>query len=220
MDKLVIVADELKSLGFQDCKSWVSELLVEALSTTVPIEKLAVNFPLLPIDQQQPKILFLIELYVLNSLAAAEALAEVLARYEQDVKFSVYRVAEREDFGFERSWLLGEPSPSMKMVSLITRKQGMSVSEFDNYWSRQHRQKALSYDIPLWRYQQDTIVSCVGDSRQFDGVSLLHFKRSTDFRDRWLKTPLQAISGAWDATRFMNFSQSITEKMIEVIYRD
>jgi len=221
MDKVIIVVDKLNTLHFDNYRTYLADTFIDALGRSGLAVKLTANWPLSTgTEQQQPNILGLFELYVVEYTSTITVLKEIVEAYAKELALSIYSVNEREDFGFQRVWSLGEQSPGMKMISLITRKREMSEEEFDQYWSNRHRQKALSYEIPLWRYQQNKIINYLEDSRPFDGISLLHFKQKIDFRNRWLKTPIQAISGAWDATRFMEFRESVTEKMVEVICID
>jgi hypothetical protein len=119
---------------------------------------------------------------------ALSSLAERVQR-ELPCHVSVYLVHERPFVVSPRTWPLGEPSPQVKVLSMLVRKQGLSRQEFDATWGGPHAELALS-----WRkdggatgghYVQNLVINRIGDDAPaLDGIGEGEGPRAVSERER------------------------------------
>ena len=109
----------------------------------------------------------------------------------------------------EERLIIDDPQPAsekppVKAIFLISRKDGMSVSEFQDYWFSEHAPQ-IPRDAGVARYTQCHQVQSTYEtgSPAYDGVAELSFRDIDAFRDYWLSDRVQAIFAA-DAPRFLH----------------
>jgi hypothetical protein len=148
-------------------------------------------------------------------------------------------VEENLPLAYERTWASGTPSPGVRMVSTIYRRDGMSRADFEKHWLGVHTKIAKSYTIPVWNYSQNIVrESLVGgadaadmpsqsdsagsaerfDSAEIDGFVGMHFKSADEMRARWQDYPAEAEVGALDAAKFMNIDRSASMTAAETVW--
>lgn len=91
-----------------------------------------------------------------------------------------------------------------KAVFLLTRKAGMSVSEFQDYWVNGHAPQ-IPTDAGIVRYAQNHTVASTydNDTPAYDGVAELWFENYDAFTEYWTSDRIQAIFAA-DAPKFLD----------------
>lgn len=183
------------------------------------ISKVVLNTPFDNSDSD-PEIPLLIEVY-----GQAEQLLPAINNMASELKgifdIEAYRVEENLPARYHISWNIGTASPGMRLISMIYKKDSLSKKEFSDYWHNQHAKVATSYTIPVWNYSQNTVTEILtANSPAFDGIAALHFKHKDDLKNRWLKTPLEAVRGPRDALNFMNMTNTRSQEMTETILKD
>jgi hypothetical protein len=114
----------------------------------------------------------------LETTAAPADLTAIADRVAHDLdracKTDVYLVRTRAYVTTPRTWPLGEASPGSKLFTMLTRKDGLSLADFDAVWSGPHAKLALSWrevgHVKDGRYVQNLVVSRVGDTAPLDGI--------------------------------------------------
>jgi hypothetical protein len=147
---------------------------------------------------------------------------EVLRNTAASWPFSAraWRVAEHVPMAYERVWPSGEPSPGVRLVSSIHRRDGMSRADFEAYWLGPHTRVARSYTVPVWHYNQNIVLEALtGDSPE-DGFVGMHFRSAEEMRARWQDYPDEARAGASDAEKFMAVERSVSMVAIEMVWAD
>lgn len=174
-----------------------------------------------PFDEAESgsEIPALFELY-----GSTEVLESSVVKLQQSLrssfKIEAYLVEENLPARYQIDWPVGQASPGIRHISLIIKKDSLDKSEFKRYWHNQHAKIAVSYKIAVWNYSQNVVVKILTrGSPVIDGVAALHFRNPNDMRDRWLKTPWQAVRGPLDALNFMKLSDSRNQTMREIILK-
>ena len=103
---------------------------------------------------------------------------------------------------------IGVDTPLVKMIFLLRRKPGMSVTEFQDYWLNGHAPQ-IPRDAGVMRYVQcHQLVETYEDSEPpFDGVAELSFADLDTMNSYWGSERIQAIFAA-DAPRFMDLENT------------
>ena len=99
---------------------------------------------------------------------------------------------------------LEKDTQCLKAVFLLTRKPGMSVTDFQDYWLHGHGPQ-IPRDAGVLRYTQSHTLeqTYIDDTPAYDGVAELTFKDYAAFIDYWTSEQVQAIF-AEDAPRFLD----------------
>ncbi len=127
-------------------------------------------------------------------------------------------VAEHVPVAYDRSWPSGDPSPGVRMISSIHRREGMSRAEFEAYWLGPHTEVARSYTIPVWHYNQNVVIESLTPGCDADGFVGMHFRSAEELRARWQEHPTEAAAGARDAANFMALDRSLSITAIETVW--
>ena len=92
----------------------------------------------------------------------------------------------------------------LKAIFLLTRKKGMSVDDFQEYWLNEHAPQ-IPRDAGVLRYTQSHTVPATyaSDNPAYDGVAELTFRDYTAFVEYWTSERIQNIF-AEDAPRFLD----------------
>lgn len=95
-------------------------------------------------------------------------------------------------------------TPLVKAVFLLNRKPGMSVADFQTYWTDVHAPQ-IPRDMGVMRYVQcHQLPETYGDtSPAYDGVAELSFADTAAFEAYWTNERVQAIFAA-DAPQFLD----------------
>jgi hypothetical protein len=220
--KIVLVWDGDDSGGIYS-STWARANLLEPLLDDPRIKRLAYSVPFCDAEQIQQceadaGIKFVIEMYGAET-ALAEITGKLVSNHSQ-LPLAVYRVKERQPRAYARNWSLGEATPGVRMVALMTKKSDSTADQFDAYWRDQHTPIALAQPVAVWNYLQNTVIDCEGKCATIDGIALEQFQSATATRDRWLKTPWSAFKGVWSAMKFMDLSQARMQLMTEFVVKD
>ena len=129
-------------------------------------------------------------------------------------------VEEHIPVEYERTWASGEPSPGVRLISSIHRRDGMSRAEFEDYWLGPHTEVARSYTVAVWHYNQNIVVEPLTPDSGEDGFVGMHFRNAEQLRARWQDHPAEAAAGARDAARFMMVDRSLSITAIETVWED
>ena len=169
----------------------------------------------------------------------AKRLLQIVASWPFSAR--AWLVEENLPLGYERTWASGTPSPGVRMVSTIYRRDGMSRADFEKHWLGVHTKIAKSYTIPVWNYSQNVVrESLVSgahaadmtsqsdsassaerfDSAEIDGFVGMHFKSADEMRARWQDYPAEAEVGALDAAKFMNIDRSASMTAVETVWEE
>ena len=99
---------------------------------------------------------------------------------------------------------LQKDTQCIKAIFLLTRKPGMSVVDFQDYWLNSHAPQ-IPRDAAVLRYTQSHTLpeTYEYDSPVYDGVAELTFKDYQAFLDYWTSERIQNIF-AEDAPRFLD----------------
>ncbi len=191
-------------------RHWIHNKTLAKIVFNIPFDK----------TETQTEIPLMIEVY-----GPAKALRKVVKQLEDDLKtrfmLHAYLVSENLPAQYQISWAINTPSPGMRLISMIYKKDALSKKQFANYWNNQHAKIATSYSIPVWNYSQNTITEVLTiNSPPYDGIAALHFKHKDDLKNRWIKTPLEAARGPRDALNFMDMDNTRSQEMTELILKD
>ena len=127
-------------------------------------------------------------------------------------------VSEHVPLAYDRTWPSGDPSPGVRMISSIHRRQGMSRADFQAYWLGPHTEVAQSYTIPVWHYNQNIVIESLTPDSDEDGFVGMHFRSAEDMRARWQEHPTEAKAGARDAANFMAVDRSLSITAVETVW--
>ena len=101
-----------------------------------------------------------------------------------------YRVEERLQWDYQRTWPLGEPSPGIKRVAFLQRIPTISREEFARHWSEIHAPLARRHHPALWRYVQNVLPEpLTPETPPCDGIVELSFKEPADMLERMYDSP-------------------------------
>jgi hypothetical protein len=153
--------------------------------------------------------------------SALSALAERVQRALGDAcSVGVYLVHERRFVVTPRSWPLGQPSPDVKVLNMLVRKQGLSLEDFAATWAGPHAELALS-----WRkvdgatgghYVQNLVVERIGrDAPAFDGIGEGEGPHAASEREREAR-----MKAAQHTPEFVDTSKLTMFVTREVILKD
>ena len=73
--------------------------------------------------------------------------------------------------------------------------------------------------LPSTYTQYVTRRSLFGETKEPDGVMVMHFRTAQDRANRWARHPDEAARGATDAAVFMDLTQPASAVMHETIWR-
>jgi hypothetical protein len=133
---------------------------------------------------------------------------------------SAWLVDERSPVRYDRSWPSGTPSPGLRMISTLHRREPMSREAFAAHWHGPHTRIAASYTIPVWHYNQNLVVEALANDNGEDGFVGMHFETPTQLASRWADHPEEAARGAEDAERFMDTQRSRTLVAVETVWEE
>jgi len=115
----------------------------------------------------------------------------------------VFRVDEKEERPYDRTWPDGERSPGIKSFYVAVRNPAMTHDEFARYWGEQHAPLALKIHIGMWRYTRNVVSSALtADAPPFDGMAILHFRSGFDLRERFYDSEEGRAAIAADVAKF------------------
>jgi uncharacterized protein (TIGR02118 family) len=132
----------------------------------------------------------------------------------------VWRIIANERKTAERVTEDGEPSPGVKMVSFMTRAEGLSHEQFVRHWTERHTPLALRHHVGLWNYTQNVVRrSYTPGGRGVDGIAELHFRTRDDFENRFFDSDEGRDAIRTDVKRFMTQGASSAALVTEFILR-
>lgn len=111
--------------------------------------------------------------------ADTRSLGRIARRIERQIRrtcpIDTYLVREQRFLTQTRIWQLGEPSPDIKVLTTLVRKEGLSRDEFQSEWSGPHSEMALSWrrdqSDQNGRYVQNLVMGRIGkDTPAIDGI--------------------------------------------------
>lgn len=93
-----------------------------------------------------------------------------------------YRVDERVQRDYERTWAYGEPSPGRKMLSPLRHADGLSHEQFVDHWRERHVPLALKHVLGMGRYVTNVVVEpLTPDAPEIDGIVEVHYVEKRRF---------------------------------------
>jgi uncharacterized protein (TIGR02118 family) len=156
-------------------------------------------------------------------LTRAHDLDDVPARdalYALGRRVEVWRVDPRRPIAWERSWPDGEYAPGVKMVSFMSRADGLTHEQFARHWAENHTPLAVRHHVGLWNYTQNVVRrSYSPGGNAIDGVAELHFRTREDFVDRFFDSDAGRDVILADVGRFMARPSPETALMRELPLR-
>ena len=146
----------------------------------------------------------------------ADRLRQIVESWPVAVR--AWLVAEHVPLAYDRTWPSGAPSPGIRMISSIHRRDGMSRAEFAAYWLGPHTEVAQHYTVPVWHYNQNVVIESLTSDAGEDGFVGMHFRSAEQLRARWQDHPRQAAAGAKDAANFMAVDRSLSITAVETVW--
>jgi uncharacterized protein (TIGR02118 family) len=137
------------------------------------------------------------------------ASAEGATAVEQDAAeiFSsgvAYHVAQEVQRDYERAWADGQPSPGVKMVYPVRRKQDVPHDQFVQHWQGKHVPIVLQYMNGISRYVTDVVVAPIGKAPEIDGIVELHYLRPEAMQGARYNAPEADAIMADDVAKFLD----------------
>ncbi len=86
-----------------------------------------------------------------------------------------YHVLPGVQRDYARNWPDGAPSPGVKMVYPVQRKEGITHEQFEEHWVKKHVPIVLKYMNGISRYVTNPVVRKVGKAPEVDGFVELHY---------------------------------------------
>ncbi|MBA4179911.1 MAG: hypothetical protein C0506_04910 [Anaerolinea sp.] len=115
----------------------------------------------------------------------------------------VYRVDEKVERDYGRTWPAGERSPGVKSFFLALRHPEMSHDQFAAYWGGQHAPLALKIHVGMWRYTRNVVAEALTPGApDWDGMAILHFRTALDLRERFYDSDEGRAAIAADIAKF------------------
>jgi len=164
-------------------------------------ERVVIDIPDQHGDETVPRVDGVVSLWSSQSLADPGLLSQVrdaiCASYAQRETITgahvvwAYNVNELVQWDYDRTWECGQPSPGVKQISFLTRRQGLTLADFEDRWRRLHTPLAKLHHPAIWRYVQNLVQDEViapnntSDDLHADGIAELHFRTSRDRQDRF-----------------------------------
>ncbi|KAL3682391.1 hypothetical protein R1sor_000413 [Riccia sorocarpa] len=123
-------------------------------------------------------------------------------------------------------------NPLVKMVILVKRKQGMSLEDFDKYWTEEHsslvnglplfKEKIVKYnqvhlDVP--RMQQSGVENGIPVCNDYDGIVELYAKSYQDLMDFFGSDVYKNVVGP-DEAKFAERDQCKTLFVYDEVHLD
>ncbi|MFK7985074.1 MAG: hypothetical protein AB8I08_03510 [Sandaracinaceae bacterium] len=143
---------------------------------------------------------------------AAMLLADAVPAPAEGVEVHAYRV--------ETSEPLEGPAEGPAMITLFSRRSGLSTAKFMSLWHEGHSPLALSVH-PLVRYTRHRVLEALADAPPRDGIVLEMTARPEDLTStvRFFGGPLAAVPNmvriGLDARRFLDLS-TLENQLVEV----
>jgi hypothetical protein len=123
-----------------------------------------------------------------KSASVPRLMKQVQAALGTQCKTEIYALHELEVVAEPRTWPLGQPSPGVKLISLVVKRQGLTLPEFGAYWAGPHAKVALESPIRPYRYVENVVVPAAGDAPLVDGVGEQNFL-DPDYSKKRMATP-------------------------------
>ena len=93
-----------------------------------------------------------------------------------------YRVAATVQRDYQRTWPDGEPSPGVKTIVPLRRKDGLTHEQFVDHWLHVHAPLALTHVLGIGRYVTNVIVEpLTPDAPAADGIVEVHYTEPRRF---------------------------------------
>ena len=135
-------------------------------------------------------------------------------------RVSGWVVEEQRPKRYERDWADGEPSPGVKLMTLMRPAEGRSLEECARYWVERHTPLALRVHVGLWNYVQNVVVEPLGDSdAEVFGVVELHFRSRESLREERYDSEAGRQAIREDVPRFMAIDRAQGGYFTELIVR-
>jgi uncharacterized protein (TIGR02118 family) len=90
-------------------------------------------------------------------------------------KIFAYHVRQGIQRDYERTWPDGQPSPGVKMVYPVQRKEGITHEQFARHWVENHVPIVLKYMNGISRYVTNPVQRKIGKAPDVDGFVELHY---------------------------------------------
>ena len=115
-------------------------------------------------------------------------------------------------------WSLGQPSPGLKMISLMRPIAGKSPEACIRHWRQHHTPLALKIHIGLWNYQQNVVVKDLfNPTNDIYGIAELHFRSLEDFQEKYFDSPEGVQTIMEDTTHFLDLEATETFNTTETL---
>lgn len=134
-------------------------------------------------------------------------------------RLAVWLVSEHEPKPYRRDWLDGEPSPGIKLITLMRPAEGLVLADCARYWVNQHTSLALRVHVGLWHYVQNVVAQEAGlETGDVFGLAELHFRSRESLREERYDSEEGRRSVRADIPNFMSAEQSqggyFTERIV------
>lgn len=146
----------------------------------------------------------------------ADALRAIVARWPEAP--SAWLVEETRLADAPRSWPSGTRSPGLRMVSSVFRRPEFTRAAFAERWRTRHAEVAMSFSVPIWRYEQNVVIEALRGDGGEDGFAVLHFRTAQDLGARWADHPDESRRGREDAEQFMALERGWNAIMTETLW--
>lgn len=136
-----------------------------------------------------------------DSAEAAVAIDESAAAIYTSV--IAYRVQEQVQRDYDCTWPDGQPSPGVKMVYPVRRKDGLTREQFADHWLHTHVPLVLQYLRGISRYATNVVVAPLGKAPEIDGIVELHYPNPDDLTGPRYNAPEAEQLMADDVAQFI-----------------
>jgi hypothetical protein len=209
MNKLIYTVSPRNGLELGAFTARVRSELAPALLAHDPAGlKLSITSPELPRPFHVPTRKQALALVSVWSDAAASIWSERIAAWE--LPFSGYRVSESAPRAYARDWPDGQPTPGLCMLTLFSRRKGLTQDEFLRRWHDVHSPIALRTH-PLWNYLRNVVEEpLTPHAPPWAGIVEEHFRRAEELTDPRLffggalKIVPAALHVVWQTSTFLN----------------
>jgi hypothetical protein len=119
------------------------------------------------------------------------------------------------------SWPLGQPTPGVKLISTVIKREGLSSPGFADYWAGPHVEATKVNQIRPWRYVQNVVVPRDdADAPEIDGIGEESFQDPDFAKKRMATAPTAALKVLADAKNFMDVAKGRLLLATESVLKD
>ncbi len=233
MRKFILALSAPEGAQLNASRLWAQTRLSPLLLNALPLPRLHLDYRLPPEEQPQAPAEglpsapgLLLSLWTTQTSPCRARILQALEEAEKELpgpcpERQLWEVEEHSPKSYRRDWPVGEPSPGVKMISLMRPVAPKSGAECARWWRQKHTPLALRIHVGLWNYRQNVVTDTLfGNIPEVYGIGELHFRNTADYREKFFSSPAGQEAIMEDVAHFLSLEHSAVVHTRELILRD